>query len=37
MTIKPDADGHAGRECPTCERHFNSKFGTDLRGGPNRL
>lgn len=32
VTIKPDADGYTGRECPTCERYFKIKFGTGLPG-----
>jgi hypothetical protein len=34
VTIKPDADGYTGRECPTCERYFKIKSGTGLPGAP---
>jgi hypothetical protein len=34
VTIKPDADGYTGRECPTCEKYFKIKFGTGLPGDP---
>ncbi len=34
VTIKPDADGYTGLECPTCERYFKIKFGTGLPGAP---
>jgi hypothetical protein len=32
VSIKPDADGFTGRECPTCERYFKIKTGTGVPG-----
>ena len=30
IEIKPDKEGHTGRECPKCEKYFKIKFGTGL-------
>jgi hypothetical protein len=32
VTIKPDADGFTGRECPSCEPYFKIKGGTGIPG-----
>lgn len=30
ITVRPDASGYTGRECPRCRRYFKIKFGTGL-------